>query len=220
VKRLVIALTLVAVALSVAVWRAPASIIAGLLSPEVLRFVQPHQLTGTLWRGNALFGVTGVQPSLSLVWQCRPSLAPLGVRCETSGSVSAAVSLDVVAGRFVAQRVSAVIPVEVAVAGAAAAASPNVTATIAEISASRASLAIKGSVRAADASYRFGNTETALGEVTLDCVPATDSTSSACTVSNRGGAARLDGKLVLSVGKTSGTLELTPANGPAQRVAF
>jgi hypothetical protein len=220
VKRIFIALMLIAVALSVAVWRAPASIIAGMLPPEVSRLVQLHQLTGTLWRGSALFGVTGVPPSLSLSWQCRPSAVPLGVRCELSESLSAVITLDIVASRVIAERVSAALPLEITVAGAAAAASPNVVATIAEVSASRASLAIKGSVRATDASFRVGNNDTALGEVTLDCTPATDAASSTCTVSNRGGGARLDGKLVLSVSKTSGTLELTPANGPAQRVAF
>ena len=70
-KRLVIALALITVALIVVIWRAPASLIAGVLPPEVSRVAQLHQATGTIWRGSALFSVTGVPPSLSLAWSVR-----------------------------------------------------------------------------------------------------------------------------------------------------
>jgi hypothetical protein len=224
VKRIFIALALLAVALIVAIWRAPASLVAGVLPSEVSRLVQLHQATGTIWRGSALFSVTGVPPSLSLAWQCRPSLAPLGLRCELSESLSALVTVDVFANKLIAERVTASLPVQVTAAGAATATSPNVVASFSEIMASRSALSIKGNLRASDARYRFGNTEASLGELTVECAPSADAANanatSTCTISNRGGNARLDGKVALGSSKASGTLELTPANGPAQRVNF
>lgn len=219
-KRIFIALTLLAVALIVAIWRAPASLIAGVLPADVSRVAQLHQATGTIWRGNALFSVTGVPPSLSLAWQCRTSLAPVGLRCELSESLSASVTVDIFAKKIIAERIAASLPIQVTVAGTATATSPTVVINFSEITASRDTLFIKGNLRAIDASYRFGNTETSLGELTVECAPSTDTTSSNCTVSNRGGNARLDGKLSLTMSKASGSLELSPANGPAQRVNF
>ncbi len=219
-KRIFIALALIAIALIVAIWRAPASLIAGLLPAEIARVAQLHQATGTIWRGSSLFSITGVPPSLSLAWQCRPSLAPLGLRCELSESLSALVTVDVFANKLIAERVTAALPIQVTAAAAMNAKSPNVFANFSEITLSRNSLSIKGNLRASDAGYRIGNTETSLGELTVECAPSSDTTSSNCTLSNRGGNARLDGKLSLTSKQASGSLELTPANGPTQRINF
>ncbi len=221
-KRIFVAIALLVVTLTVAIWRAPASLIAGVLPPEISRVAQLHQLTGTVWEGRALLTMTGVPPSLSLAWLCRPSLAPLGVRCVLSESLSAQVIVDVVAGKLVAERVNASLPLQLTVAGAASATSPSVVANFSVITASRSALSIQGNLRASDASYRVGNTETSLAELTVECTPSSDAANanSTCAVSNRGGNARLDGKILLERGKTSGSLELTPANGPAQRVVF
>ena len=219
-KRIFIALALLAVTLIVAIWRAPATLIAGLLPAQVSRVAQLHQASGTIWRGSALFTVAGVPPSLSLAWLCRPSLAPLGVRCELSESLSALVTVDVFANKLIAERISASLPIQVTAAGTATATSPNVVASFSEITASRSALSIKGNLRASDAGYGFGNTETSLGELTVECAPSTDATSSNCALTNRGGTARLDGKLLLTRNKASGSLELTPASGPAQRINF
>lgn len=219
-KRFFIALALLAVALLVAIWRAPASLMADVLPVEISRVVQLHQATGTIWRGSALFSVTGVPPSLSLVWQCAPSLAPLGLRCELSEALSALVTVDVFANKLVAERIYASLPIHVTAAGIATATSPSVVASFSAITASRSGLSITGNLRASEASYRVGNTDASLGELTMDCTPSTDATHSTCTISNRGGNARLDGKLSLSSNKASGSLELTPANGPVQRVNF
>ena len=219
-KRMLVALMLLFVALTVAVWRAPASLIAGTLPPEISRVAQLHQTTGTIWRGSALFTVLGVPPSLSLAWRCRPSIAPLGVRCELSESLSALIVGDVFANRLIAERVSASLPIQATIAGAASATSPNVTANFSEIIASRNALSLKGNLRASEVGYRFGNTETLLGELTVECAPSPDTKTSTCSISNRGGNARLDGKLLLTSNKATGSVELTPANGPAQRVNF
>lgn len=219
-KRIFMALALLLAVLVVAIWRAPASLIAGVLPAEISRVVQLHQSTGSLWHGAALFTVTGVPPTLSVAWQCRPSLAPVGVRCALSETLSAVVTVDVLASQLIAERVTAALPIQVAAAGSASAASPNVAANFSEITASRNRLAIKGGLRASDAMYRLGNVETALGELTVECAPAADGVSSICAISNRGGNARLDGKLLLAAGRASGSLELTPANGAAQRVNF
>jgi hypothetical protein len=220
VKRIFIALAMLAVAFIVAIWRAPASLIAGLLPVETARIAQLHQASGTIWRGSALFSVTGVPPSLSLAWQCRPSLAPLGLRCELGEAMSALVTVDVFANKLIAERVSSSLPLQITAAGTATATSPNVVASFSEIIASSSTLSIKGNLRASDANYRFGNAEASLGELTVECAPSLDATNSTCTVSNRGGNAKLDGKLALTGSKASGSLELTPANGPAQRVNF
>lgn len=223
-KRMLWALLLTAVTVTVAMWRAPASLIAGLLPPEISKVVQLHRSTGTVWRGNAWFSVTGVPPALSVSWSCRPSLAPFGVQCELSDALNAHVAIDVFANRLVAQRGSAALPVHVAVAGAATASSPNVAASFSDVTVSRSVLSIKGSIRASDSMYRLGNVESSLGELTVECLPSADavagSASSTCSVSNRGGNARLDGKLLLAPNKASGTLDFTPANGSPQRVSF
>lgn len=219
-KRIFIALVLLAVALIVAIWRAPASLVAGVLPPEFSRVAVLHQATGTIWRGSALFSVTGVPPSLSLAWQCRPSAAPLGVYCELSESLSALVTVDVFANKLIAERVSASLPIQATVAGAATLTSPSVVANFSEVIASRSTLSLKGNLRASDAGYRFGDTGTSLGELTVECAPSPDATTSTCSISNRGGNARLDGKLSLTSSKASGSLELTPTNGPAQRINF
>ena len=219
-KRLFVFLALLVVAFTVAIWRAPASLIAGMLPAEMSRVAQLHQTTGTIWRGKALFTVTGVPPSLSVAWQCAASFAPLGLRCELSESLRALVTVDVLANKLIAERVSANLPIQLTVAGVATARSPFVTASFSEIAASRNGLSVKGSLRASDAGYRFGNTEASLGELTVECTPSADATNSICSISNRGGNARLDGKLSLTSNKASGSLELTPANGSAQRVNF
>ncbi len=221
-KRILVALALLVVVLAVAIWRAPASLIAGLLPPEASRVAQLHQVSGTIWEGRALFSVTGVPPTLSLAWLCRLSFAPLGTRCALSESLSAQVVADVFAGKLTAEHINASLPIQLTVAGAATVTSPNVVANFSEIAVSRSTLSIKGNLRAGDAGYRLGNSDTALGELTVECAPTAEpvNAGSSCAVSNRGGNARLDGKISLSSTKASGSLELTPANGPAQRVAF
>ena len=219
-KRIFVVPTLITVSLIVAIWRAPAPLIAVALPSEISRVVILHQLTGTIWRGSALFDVMGVPPSLSVAWQCRPSLAPLGLRCDLSESLSALVTVDVFANKLIAERVSASLPIQFTIVGAAAATSPNVIAIFSEVIASRTTLSVRGNLRASDVGYRFGITETSLGELTVECTPSPDATTSTCTISNRGGDARLDGKLSLTSIKASGSLEFKPANGPAQRINF
>jgi hypothetical protein len=219
-RRFFIWILLPAITLAVAVWQAPASLIALFLSAETARVVQVHTLNGTLWRGSTLLSVTGVPPSLSVAWQCRPSLSALGLHCELSQSLAGVFTVDLVASKIRADAVTATLPIHVVAAGTTLAASPKVVADFSEIVAAKNMLALKGNVRASDASYRLGNSATALGELTLDCLPAADAVSSNCTVSNRGGGARLDGKLLLTPSKASGELVLTPSGGPAQRIAF
>lgn len=223
-KRLALALLLTVVALTVSIWRAPASVLAGLLTPEITRLAQLHHTTGTIWQGTALFSVYGVPPTLSLAWHCRPSLAPVGVRCELSEAMSASVTIDVFGSKVVAQRVSAAVPVHVVVAGATTASSHTVAATFTDVTASPTALSVKGSVRASDSTYRQGNVEWTLGELTVECTPnagaAEVGASSSCSISNRGGSARLEGKLSLGSKKASGIVDFTPATGPTQRVNF
>ena len=219
-KRILIWLGLVLVALSMIIWRAPASLFAVAIPPEFSRAIQLHEFTGTIWQGRALFSVTSVPPSLALAWTCRPSLSPIGVRCQLSESATALVNFELLTNVVHAERVTAQLPIQLSAAGVALAASPNVVANFPEIHVSKSHVAVTGSVRASDASYRLGGYDIVLGELTVDCAPASGASSSTCTLSNRGGGARLDGKFTISSGKTSGSLELTPVNGPMQRVVF
>ena len=219
-RRLLIVFLLLMVALSVFVWQLPASIIAGFLPSETSRFVQLHRITGTLWRGNALFSTTGVSPTLSVAWQCQPSITPLGASCALSESVTGVAQFDLIATTLTAGKITAVLPVQVAGGAAFMAESPRVALDIASLTMNAATLTIQGSVRAESARYAVGQAPIALGEVTADCKPDAASASSGCSISNRGGNARLDGQITLRPRGASGTLELTPSGATAQRITF
>lgn len=221
-KRLLIFVLLLTVALGVFVWQLPASIIAGFLPTETGRFVQVHRITGTLWRGNALFSAMGVAPTLSVSWQCQPSIVPLGASCAFTESVAGTAQLNLSAGTLSAEKITAVLPVH-ATGTAFTAASPRVAVDISALTVSvvnSATLAVQGSVRAESARYTFGQTPTALGEVTIDCKPDPTAASTRCSISNRGGDARLDGQLNVTLQRASGMIELTASGAPAQRVTF
>lgn len=231
-KRILTWSGLVLVALSVLVWRAPASLVAAALPPEISRAMQLHELTGTLWQGRALFSVTSIPPSLALAWACRPSLSPLGVRCVLSESASALLTFDLLANAVHAERVTAQVPIQLSAVGIAQAGSPNLVVNFPEILVGKNRVDITGGLRASEATYRLGGDDLALGELTVECAPATDAASansaigakasrgSNCTLSNRGGGARVDGKISISSSNAGGTLALTPANGPTQRITF
>ena len=219
-KRLLIFVLLIAVALGVFVWQMPASLIAGFLPKDSSRFVQLHRITGTLWRGNALFSTMGVPPTLSLGWQCQPSIMPLGASCTLSESVTGMVQANLLAGTLTAEKITSVLPVQMSGGAAFMAESPRVALDVTSLAMSATKLAIQGSVRAVDARYAFGQAPIALGEVTADCKPDAATASSRCNISNRGGNARLDGQLTLTPRGASGSLELTPPGAPAQRVTF
>ena len=219
-RRLLIFFMLLTVALSVFVWQLPASIMAGFLPSESSRFVQLHRITGTLWRGNALFSTTGVSPTLSVAWQCQPSIMPLGASCALSESVTGVAQFDLIATTLTAGKITAILPVQVGGGAAFMAESPRVALDIASLTMNAATLTIQGSVRAESARYAVGQAPVALGEVTADCKPDAASASSRCSISNRGGNARLDGQITLTPRGASGMLELTPSGATAQRITF
>ncbi len=219
-KRLLTFLLLFVVAMGVFVWQLPASIIAGFVPTEASRFVQLHRITGTLWRGNALFSAMGVSPTLSVAWQCQPSIMPLGASCALSESVTGVAQVNLLSRTLTMEKITAVLPVQVGGGAAFMAESPRVTLEIASLTMSATTLAIQGSARAESARYAFGQSPVTLGEVTADCKPDAASASSRCMISNRGGNARLDGQLSLTGRGASGTLELTPSGAAAQRITF
>ena len=228
-KRALIFVLLLTIALVVFVWQLPASLATGFLPPQASRFLQLHRITGTLWRGNALFTLNPVPSTLSLTWQCSPSIMPLGANCMISDSLAGSAALNLLAGSLSGQKLSASLPVQVMLGGALVAASPLVTADVAAFTWSATTLAVRGSVRAETAQYAFAQVPLALGEVTAECKPdpsaSTDSggstdTASSCSISNRGGNARLDGQFRLSPRAFSGTLELATPGAAPQRVAF
>ncbi len=219
-RRLLIFLWLLAVALGVFVWQLPASIIAGFVPKEASRFVQLNRITGTLWHGNALFSTIGIAPTLSLTWQCQPSIMALGASCALSESVTGVAHINLISTTLTAGKITAALPVQVGGVAAFMAESPRVALDIASLTMNAHTLAIQGSVRAESARYAFGQTPVALGEVTADCKPDAASATSSCSISNRGGNARLDGQLTLTPRSASGTLELTPSGALGQRITF
>ena len=219
-KRLLIFVVLCAVALAVFVWQLPASIVAGFLPTAASRFVQLHRITGTIWRGNALFSAIGVSPTLSLAWQCQPSIMPLGASCTLSESVNGGAQLNLLSSTLTAEKITAVMPVQIGAGAAFMAESPRVALNVGSLTVSATALAIEGNLRAESARYAFGQAAVLLGEVTADCKPDTTSATSRCSINNRGGNARLDGQLTLTPKSASGTLELTPSGAPAQRITF
>lgn len=219
-KRVLIWLGLALVALAVCVWRLPASLMAVAIPPEASRFVQLHGANGTLWNGRAELSAFGVPPALAIAWNCRPTFLPLGARCDLSDSISGSLTVSAVSGTLGGEQLVASIPLEVTPATGVSAGSGRVVVTINNVTLSTGRLALKATLRADDARYRIGQTSVQLGEISADCVPNADGMSSICTVANRGGNARLDGRITLTSNKASGTLDLTPGNGPVQRVTF
>ncbi len=219
-KRLLTFVLLLAIASGVFVWQLPASIVAGFFPKEATRFVQLHRITGTLWRGQALFSTIGVPPTLSVAWLCQPTLIPLGARCTLSESMNGLAQLDLFSGKLSAEKLTAAVPLQLGGVAALTAESPRVSLDVASLAASATALSIQGSVRAESARYALGQAPVALGEVTVDCKPDTASATTRCSVSNRGGNARLDGQLTLTLRKASGTIELTPSGAQAQRLTF
>lgn len=219
-KKIAAFLALAFIALGVFAWQLPASVVVTLLPADASKFLQLHRVSGSVWNGRALMSVIGVAPAMPLAWSCRPSVSPLGVRCELREALIGVATADVLGAAIQLERVSAVLPVQYSMGASIGASSSGVVADVATATLSQKTVAIKGSLRAANASYRGGSADVALGEVDADCAPAPDARSTACTLSNRGGSGRLDGTLSLTPARATGSIDLTPANGTAQRVAF
>ena len=219
-KKIAAFLALALIALGVFLWQLPAAVVVAFLPADASKFVQLHRVSGSVWNGRALMSVIGVAPALPLAWSCRPSVSPLGVRCELRDALTGVATADVLGAAIQLERVSAVLPVQYSMGASIGASSSGLVADIATATLSQKTMAIKGSLRAANASYRAGAADVSLGEVNADCAPAPDARSTVCTLSNRGGSGRLDGTLSLTPARATGSIDLTPANGPAQRVAF
>ncbi len=219
-KKLAAFFALLLIAFGVFVWQLPASVIAAFVPTQASKFVQLHRVSGSLWNGRALLSVIGVAPAIPVAWACRPSMSPAGVRCELQEGLTGAVTVDALNGSLHVERVTALLPVQYMMGANMGAASTGVTTDIASATVSPQTMTIKGSLRAADATYRAGAADVSLGEVSADCAPGADSRTTICMLSNRGGSGRLDGKINLAPTRANGNLELVPATGPVQRIAF
>lgn len=219
-RRMFIGLGLLVVALTVCIWRLPASLLGVVVPPEARRLLEVHQASGTLWNGSVQLNVIGAPPALAIDWACRPSLSPPGAHCQLSGSIAGALDVNALTTTLVGEQLLLSVPLEISPAAGISAASTRVATTIQSLVLSQSALSLKANLRADDAHYRVGQSDTALGEVTVDCVPNAAGDASTCTLANRGGSARLDGRVTLGSSKATGTIELTPANGPVQRVSF
>lgn len=222
-KRLLGIVALALIALAVLAWRMPASVIRLTMPAQAAKFVQLHALDGTLWQGRARFTPTAVPIAVPIAWSCRPSLAPLGLRCTLHDGLSAEITLDAWRAMIhVTRLTSAALPVQYAAGAIPIVEASDLVFTITEGRAARDTLALGGNVRARNVRATLAAAPLALGEVTLDCAPDTApaSAQTRCTLANRGGGARLDGTLTLGMGGASGTVTLTPVNGAAQQLRF
>ena len=214
----------VLIALAVLLWRLPASS-ALVFAPaqaktQFSKFIMLHQIDGTLWHGSARFTAVAIPASMQLAWDCAPAFAALAIDCQLSGAASGRLRVQPFAQRVQAERVSSQFALRFAANPTVLTSSESVSVTLTRLEASGAQLALDGGIVARDASYQLGQTTVDLGEVFVDCKPAADNASSACTIKNRASAARLDGTLTLNAQRAGGSIELSAPGMSAQRISF
>ncbi len=219
-KRLLTWSGLIVIALLICVWRLPASVVVALLPAEAVRIVQLYRASGTLWNGSAQLNVLGVPPTLAVTWRCHLTLLPLGARCDLSDAINGSINVGALSLTLTGEQLTASVPLEVTPVAGVTGSSARVAAIVNSVSLSATALSLKATLRADDARYRLGQSEVLLGEITADCAPSADGAASTCSIANRGGNAKLDGRITLTPSKASGSMDLTPTNGAAQRVTF
>jgi hypothetical protein len=223
-RKCVFAALLLLVALAVLVWRFPASAVLAFVPsqtmPQLNRFVSLHEVNGTLWNGSARLTTIASPASLQLVWNCAPQIASLTLDCALSGAASGRVRAQPLQNSITIESLQLRQALNISPNANVSATSEALSLTIARGRVSRQSAAFEGSVVARDTSYRVGKTTTELGEVFIDCKPASDNATTNCAIKNRASNAKLDGTLTLSPARASGSIDLNAPGLPPQRTSF
>jgi Type II secretion system (T2SS), protein N len=220
-KRALFVLLLIATALFVFAWRLPASVLLFALpnNAQLERFVRLHDIEGTLWSGSARLTSALSPAAQRLSWRCAPSIATVAINCTVNGAVEATLSAKPLAQTLRIDSLSLQQTLDVRPNAAAAASAQSFSLTVKDALLSTRQIAFTGTANASDTTVSFGNVVTELGEVFLDCKPATDATTQ-CSLKNRASATRIDGAITLSGQRATGNVELNAPGAVAQKFSF
>jgi hypothetical protein len=221
-KRLLFLLLLALVALGVLLWRLPASAALIVLPANAnwQRFVNLHEVSGTIWNGSARFSTVASPAAQRVQWQCAPAFATASIACNLGGGIAANLSLKPFSQSIAIPSLSAQQAINFAPNAAAAFSAESVALTLKDAILARDQMSFTGSLVAKDASFAAGNTTTALGEAFVDCTPANDAKTTQCTIKNRASSTRLDGSISISPARANGSINVTTASGSTQKLSF
>jgi hypothetical protein len=223
VKRVAFVLLLMLVAVAVALWRLPASIILTVLPDSVSRQIAPHlsvhALDGTIWNGSARLSLAAVPPTLRIEWRCIPNIAPIGLNCNLGDAATGNVRVAAFENSVTLSQINIAQPVRLSVNGLRAFDSDllSINITNAMISNQRATITANAVAIAGVSRLRGNAAPLVLGEVSLDCAPVDNSETSRCTLRNRAGEQRIDGQIELRPNRVSGSVS---TGSPAQTFTF
>jgi hypothetical protein len=223
VKRVAFVLLLILIAVAVALWRLPASIIITVLPDSVSRKIAPHvsmhALDGTVWNGSARFSLAAVPPTLRVEWRCVPGVAPVGINCDLGDAATGNVRVAAFENSVTLSQIKIAQPVRISANGLRAFDSDllSINITNAMISNQRATITANAVAIASVSRLRGNAAPLVLGEVSLDCAPVDNSETSRCTLRNRAGEQRIDGQIELRPNRVSGSVS---TGTPAQTFTF
>jgi hypothetical protein len=220
VKRVALIVIGVVIALAVLLWRLPASaaLLAMPANASWQKYVSIHEINGTIWNGSARV-TSAVSPATQRIdWRCEPS-GVSEIACRLSGAATGSLNYRFFKGELYVASLDAQLPLRVTNA-AANVESPSVSISLLKNTIVSNQFAGQINIVARDASFKSGNTSVELGEVFLDCAPANDKVSTACTLKNRASAAKLDGAFTLSPARLTGSIDLNAPGMGTHKVTF
>ena len=222
-KRVAFAMLLIVVAVAVALWRLPASIIITVLPDSVSQVIAPHlsvhTLDGTFWNGSARFSLAAVPPTLRIEWRCVPNVSPVGLNCDLGDIATGNVRVAAFEKSITLSQIKIAQPVRLSVNGLRAFDSDllSINVTNAVISNQRATVVANAVATAGVSRLRGNAAPLVLGEISLDCAPVDSSETSRCTLRNRASDQRIDGQIELRPNRISGSVS---TGTPAQTFTF
>jgi hypothetical protein len=223
-KRLLFALLLVLVALSVLLWRLPANLALAALPANALKILSPHasihELNGTMWQGDAQLTITAIPSTQRIAWRCTPKLFSAMIDCTLSDAVSGKITLHPLSQSLNVNDVKSAMPLRFIAPGATIVTSDKVSVNINRGEFSAKNSKLTATMTAVNAATRIGDTATALGEISLDCTPLEGTAGSRCTLRNRASENRLDGQMDLNPNRASGNISFAPVGGVRQSFSF
>ncbi len=223
-KRLFVAISLIAITFSVLVWRLPASTVLAALPADAVNKVAPfvtiHELGGTIWSGDARISVSAIPSTQRIVWNCAPKRLALAIDCALSEAISGVATIDVLSQSITLNNVKTAVPFRFVAPGATIVTSDQLSATVANASLSAKATQLTATITAVNTATRIGETVTLLGEVSLDCAPIDAAPGSRCTLRNRASENRIDGQIDLNPNRVSGNVAFAPAGAVRQSFSF
>ncbi len=220
-KRLIFVIALIAVSLSILLWRLPASaLLLALPNPSSFAHVaRLHDVDGTLWQGSARLTTALSSAAQRITWRCTPSLSA-SIDCVLGGAVESSLRVQPFAQTLHVDSLSLQQTLNAAPSGVATTSAQSLSVTVKDARLSRQHIAFTGSAIARDAAFAVSNTTTELGEVFVDCKPSADAKSTDCTVKNRASTTRIDGTFALMAQRATGSIEVSVPGAATQKFGF